>query len=266
MYEIIDFHTHPFTENANNICSHIANCDMSVENTRKTFGELGVSKIVGSVLCRRGHGVDKDMTEWDAVKASNDKALELREVYGDFYIPGFHVHPGFVRESCEEIERMAHLGVKLIGELVPYMHGWGDMGFTYASHEFDEILDVAESYGMVVSLHSMWNDEMDEMVKKHGNVVFVAAHPGEYGDFMRHMERMKMSDNYYLDLSGYGMFRHGMLRHGLDLFGKSRFLYGSDFPTCNPAMYIGGILLDTLITDDEKKAVFSENAKNILGL
>ena len=33
-----------------------------------------------------------------------------------------------------------------------------------------------------------------------------------------------------------------------------------------PAMYIGGVLLDDLITDEEKKAIFSENAKRILRL
>ena len=57
------------------------------------------------------------------------------------------------------------------------------------------------------------DDEMDKMVKKHPDIVFVAAHPGEYNEFMRHMERMKLSENYYLDVSGYGIFRHGMFRH-----------------------------------------------------
>lgn len=265
-YEIIDFHTHPFTDDSNNICAHIANCDMSVDNTRKLFDKLGVSKICGSVICRVGHGTDVDASEWDAVKKSNDTALLLREKYGDFYVPGFHVHPGYIKESCEEIERMAGLGVKLIGELVPYMHGWGKFGVTYSSHEFDEILDTARFYGMAVSFHSQDEDCMDEMVKKHKDIVFIAAHPGEYGCFMRHMERMKYSDNYYLDVSGTGIFRHGMLRHAIDLCGKSRIIFGSDYPTCNPAMFIGAVLLDTLITDDEKRAIFSENIKTLLGI
>ena len=94
----------------------------------------------------------------------------------------------------------------------------------------------------------------------------VGALLGEYGAFMRHMERMKMSENYYLDLSGYGIFRHGMLRHAIDEFGAERFLFGSDYPTCNPAMYLGGVLLDDLITDEEKEMILSKNAKRILGL
>jgi len=149
----------------------------------------------------------------------------------------------------------------LIGELVPYMHGWND----YSCKEFDEILDVATQYNMVVSVHTMDHDQMDEMVRKHPNTVIVAAHPQEYAGYMRHLERMKMSENYYLDLSGTGLFRHGMLRRGIDVCGAERFLFGTDFPTCTPSMFIGGVLLDSLISEEEKRMIFSENAKRLLG-
>ena len=190
-------------------------------------------------------------------------ALKLQEMYGDFYIPGFAVHPSFVKESCEEIERMSSLGVNLIGELVPYMHGWG----SYYSKEFSEILDVAENHNMVVNLHgSCCDNEIDMLVKEHPNLIVVAAHPGELPSFNRHLERMKMSKNYYLDLSGTGLFRHGMLRHGIDMFGAERFLFGSDYPTCNPGMFIGGVALDFTLTNEEKELIFSGNAKRLLKL
>lgn len=258
-YEIFDFHTHPFLHSAQNICSHQGVVRMTPAYTREMMEHLGVSGIAGSVIraLRKNEAVT-----WDYIREQNDAALALRALYGSFYVPGFHVHPGFVRESCEEIERMEGLGVRLIGELVPYFHGWSD----YSCEAFDRILDCAEAHRMVVSFHSMGEDEMDRMVEKHPHVVFVAAHPGEYGAFMRHMERMRKSDRYYLDLSGYGIFRHGMLRHALDLFGPERFLYGSDYPTCNPAMYLGGVLLDELIAPDEKRLLLAGNAKRLLGL
>lgn len=259
-FEIIDFHIHPFIDEANNICSHTAFCNMSVESTRKTFEKLGVSRVCGSVLTSDPKSCTENM--WERILKDNDIALRLRDIYGDFYIPGFHVHPDFVEQSIDEIRRMHALGVNLIGELCPYFHGWKD----YSCECFSRILDEAEKYGMVVSFHSMGEDEMDKMVQEHPGVTFVAAHPGEYKYFMRHMERMKMSDNYYLDLSGYGIFRHGMLRHAIDEFGAERFLFGSDYPTCNPAMYLGGVLLDDLITDKEKEMIFSQNAKRILKL
>lgn len=258
-FEIIDFHTHPFLTPDENICSHKENCDMSPENTKRDMEALGISHIAGSLISSMSRG---KLPKWEELQYDNNTALKLREMYGDFYIPGFHVHPSYVKESCEEIDRMDSLGVKLIGELVPYCHGWED----YSCKGFDEILDCAEDHHMIVSFHSMGEDAMDRMVEKHPNVTFVAAHPGELNEFNRHMERMKKSENYYLDLSGYGIFRHGMLRHAIDLFGAERFIFGSDYPTCNPAMYVGGVLLDWTIKDSEKELIFSGNAKRLLSL
>lgn len=258
-FEIIDFHTHPFIHEDNNICSNIPYCNMSAESTREIFRKLGVSRICGSVIfARRPEGI----SNWEITKMNNDTALKLRDMYGDFYIPGFHVHPDNVKGSCEEIERMHSLGVNLIGELVPYFDRW----VNYATPEIDEIMDTVRAYGMVVSVHPSSDADMDDFVSRHPDVIIVGAHPGEYGDFERNVERMKKNENYYLDLSGYGMFRHGMLRHGIDEVGADRFIFGSDYPTCNPGMYIGGVMNDTLITDDEKEKIMYLNAKRILGI
>ena len=261
-YEIIDFHTHPFNDRATNICAHHEFLNMSAEDTVRYLKGLGISRICGSVICRNVPDISHYNTPWEMVADSNNRALELQKQYGGFYIPGFHVHPEYVKESCEEIERMHNLGIRLIGELVPYLHEWED----YSCKAFDEILDVATQYKMVVNLHSTDNDQMDDMVRKHPDTIFVAAHPGEYDDYMRHLNRMKMSENYYLDLSGTGLFRHGMLRHGIDVFGAERFLFGSDYPTCNPSMFIGGVLFDPLIRDSEKEKIFSLNAKKLLSI
>ena len=258
-FEIIDFHTHPFAGPETNICVHKDYCNMSADKTINVFNKLGVSKICGSVISVRPV---ENISDWKEIKKNNDPALELKKVYGDFYIPGFHIHPAYQEESISEIKRMDKLGVRLIGELVPYLDGWSD----YSSPEFSELLKEAGKHNMIVSFHSMGDDEMDEMVKKHSDVIFVAAHPGEYTSFMRHVERMKYSENYYLDLSGTGIFRYGMLRHAIDAFGADRILFGSDYPTCNPGMFIGGVLFDNLITDSEKEKIFSLNAKRLLGI
>ena len=102
-FEVIDFHTHPFLDASQNICSHKEYCGMGIEETRRDMLGLGVTKICGSVL----HDFDDgEEITWAKIKALNDSALELWAAYGDFYVPGFHVHPDHVRESCEEIERM----------------------------------------------------------------------------------------------------------------------------------------------------------------
>ena len=255
-YEIIDFHTHPFADQQSNICAYQTT---QTEDSVSYLKGLGISRICGSVIRRAEPGA----SHWENILESNRLALALRDQYDGFYIPGFHVHPEHIQASCDEIEKMHALGVKLIGELVPYFHGWSD----YSCKDFGDILDTAAQYGMIVSFHSSADpDQMDAMVCRHPEVTFVAAHPGESSQFLRHLERMKLSDNYYLDVSGTGLFRHRMLRHGIDTCGAHRFLFGSDYPTCNPAMFIGGVALDTLLTEEEKRLIFAGNAKRLLGL
>ncbi len=262
-YKIIDFHTHPFFDDQYNLCNHTEYCNMSAENTKRDLQKLGVQKICGSVIKREMRLTNKT---FDDRRNLNDYALKLKEFYGDFYYPGFHVHPDFVKESIEEIERMNKLGLKLIGELVPYLDCWQD----FTDKGFYEILEVAEHYDMVVNVHSHAHpeglDQMDKMVKDHKNLKIVAAHPGETDLFQRHLKRMEMSENYFLDLSGTGIFRHGLVRHGIDEFGAERFLYGSDYPICNPANFVGGVALDFLLSEEEKQKILYDNAKKLLNL
>ncbi len=257
-FEIIDFHTHPFLGKESNICRHTDFCKMNVEETLKIMDELNVSHFCGSVT--RSGGLESDESILAKMYQNNQDALELQRIYKGRYIPGFHVHPQFVKESCEEIEKMSKKGLRLIGEIVPYIDGWED----YSCKEFSEILDVAEQYDMVVSFHSMGEDAMDCMVKQHPKLKLVAAHPGEYAALLRHIERSKFSENYYIDLSGYGIFRYGALRRLIDEVGIDRILFGSDYPTCSVGMYVGGVLLDRTITDTEKEKIFSLNVKKLL--
>lgn len=257
-FEIIDFHAHPFADPAHNICKHQDVVSMTEQTVVELYRQLGISKVCGSVI-ELGNNDDR----WVKIKANNDQALKLRELYGDFYVPGFHIHPDYVEESIGEIRRMSKCGVRLIGELVPYIDDWS---VGYDSENLSILLDEAGRQNMIVSFHPQDDDAVDAMVKGHPDVIFVAAHPNEYPTLVRHFERMKYSDNYYLDISGLGIHRYGMLRRAIDTMGADRILFGTDYPTCNPAIYIGGVLLDPLVTDAEKEKIFSLNAKRLLNL
>jgi len=258
-FEIIDFHTHPFLHCDGNICGYKDYSEnITAQDTINDLKSIGISKICGSVISP----FDKENYDWSSIEALNDIALELKEMYGDFYIPGFHIHPSFIRESCEEIERMSKKGIRLIGELVPYWHGWS----SYGSRELREILTLAEEKEMILSLHTMDEEGIDTVLKEHKRLTVVAAHPGEKPSFDRHIERMKAYENYFLDLSGTGLFRHASVRNAIDKAGKERIIFGSDYPTCNPAMFIGGVLLDFTLTDTEKEYILSKNAKRLIGI
>ena len=255
-YEIIDFHTHPFLESAYDISSHKEYLKLTKEDTTRLLKNLGVTKICGSAL--NLEKLSEGENPWETVKLFNEKALEMKAYYGDFYEMGFHVHPDYVKESCEEIERMHALGVRLIGELVPRR-----FGYDYSHKGLEEIFDLAGEYGMVVSFHSMDDTQMDEMVARHKHTRFVAAHPLEKPTLLRHIERMKRNENCHLDLSGTGLFRFGMLRRLIDEVGAERILFGSDYPICSPAMYVGAIVLDETLSNREKELILSGNAKRL---
>ena len=131
-YEIIDFHTHPFTDDATNICAHKEYCNMSAENTVSYLKSLGISKICGSVICRNIGNTVLYANNWEMIADSNVRCLALWEKYGDFYVPGFHVHPDYVKESCDEIEKMHKLGFNIesanwfptctVGVIIPVKH------------------------------------------------------------------------------------------------------------------------------------------------
>ena len=180
-----------------------------------------------------------------------------------FLTPGFHVHPAFVRESCDEIEWAHSLGYRLVGELVPYMHGWTN----YGSKALSEILDTADQLHMVVSYHTVVEEaeEMDRMIAAHPGLTFVAAHPGQRPDYLRQIERLQRFPNLSLDLSGTGLFRYGMLAYGVNKVGAERFLFGTDFPICNPGMYVQAVCQEH-ITETDRELIFHGNAERLLAL
>ncbi len=257
-YKIIDIHIHPHIG-----VHHKSYLPITSEDILTELKHYGYYKTCGSVV----NGRNLNPT-WEYIKDLNDEALKLRDFYEDFYIPGFHIHPNFVKESIEEVERMHNLGVNLVGEIVPYLHGWS---FRNADKNLYDILEACDHYKMIVDIHAIANDEethdkMDEMVSRFKNMAFIGAHPHEGYTLERAFKRMEKCDNYYLDWSGGGLFRHGTLRHAIDLFGKERQLFGTDYTLYNVGMYVGAVAFDFLLSEEEKEYVFHKNACRLLGL
>jgi predicted TIM-barrel fold metal-dependent hydrolase len=261
-FEVIDFHTHPFPEAVNNICSHKDVIDMDKDHILSLMDKLGISKFCGSVISSYHPKTYQDgESEWTRIQEQNNIALQLQKYYKGRYIPGFHIHPDFVEESIKEIDKMKGLGVNLIGELVPYMHN-----YSMTCNALDEILDYAENKDMVLSFHTMDNDSMDKMVNNHKNIKIVLAHPGEKDDILRHIDRMKENENCYLDISGTGILRYGMLARLVKEVGAERILFGSDYPTCYPTPYLYAVTEDEYLTDSEKALILGGNAKRLLNI
>ncbi len=262
--KVIDFHTHPYTCRDEFMGMYGEDFYLAPEQMPEDLGNAGISVFCGSVIdsARRG-----PVESFDAIRKVNDSALELWKKFDAAYVPGFHVHPAFLRESLEEVERMHKAGVKLVGELVPYLQGWDHTGHDYGSRELTEILSLAGEYGMVVSFHTMpeWAPQMEKMVKSCPGVTFVAAHPGQKTDYLLHVERMKKYPNLYLDISGTGLFRYGLLASAVKTVGSERILFGTDYPICNPRMYVQAVLGEHIL-QEEKENILFKNAKRMLNI
>ena len=259
--EIIDFHIHPYLSEADNLCFYQEGFFLSPEQARADLEAAGITHVCGSVIRQEAFDPQKGFSQ---IAALNDAALEIRKQFGSFYTPGFQIHPAFVRESMEVLTFMHENGFRLIGELVPYRHGWAEYGLDYGSRQLDEILSLAEEYHMVLSYHTMTEqqEQMEAMISRHPRLIFVPAHPGEKEYYEKHLDRMKRYSNVYLDLSGTGLFRYGMLREGIRQVGAERFLFGTDYPITNPQMYVHAVLGEH-ICDRDRELIFHENARRI---
>lgn len=251
--KIIDFHTHPYIEQTENIKNYPVMEQNGFSLQRQELEALGLTAIAGSVIYRRSESNLANMQE------ANRIAFAIQDTHPDFYIPGIQINPIYMKESCETVEKAYKKGVRLIGELTPYTFG------QWEYHTCGEIFALAQDLGMVVSCHPTNEEDMRKTLAAFPRLTIVFAHPGEKPAFTAHLERMKDYKNMYLDISGTGIFRYGLLRYGIDMVGKERFLFGSDFPTCNPGGYIGSVQFEK-IKEDELEHLFYKNAERILGL
>ncbi|MCL2526977.1 MAG: amidohydrolase [Defluviitaleaceae bacterium] len=246
--EIIDAHIHPFIEQKDNTGLLRYGGPETPEAFIAGLKRAGITRACGTVINVT------DPNTWPKFKRLNADALRLWQMFPDFYIPGIHIHPHYVEESCQEIEEMYAKGVRWVGELVPYMSGHD----IYTVKEAFPIYDLMQEKNMVLNIHITTDEDLENLMSAFPRLTIVVAHPDEKPDFERHLDRMRRYKNAYLDISGTGLFRNNLLRYGIDQVGKERFLLGTDYPICNPAMQVQGVLYEPL-TDAEYEAVLSGN-------
>ena len=250
--KIFDFHLHPGYDFHNDELGYEITPEIFVNGLNKN----GVSFCAGSVI----HKADSNRPLEDyeeIVPRLNREVYDFYLRYPDMVIPGIHIHPEFLELSCKEVEHYADKGVKLVGELVPYMMQWR----LYSDKRTIEILRVASERKMILSIHPTTREDMEELFKALPDMKIVVAHLGAYGLYDWSIDMMKKYDNVYYDISAY---RSGMLRDAVDKVGKERILYGTDYPGYDPAPFINSVLSSGL-TDDEQEFIFYKNAERLLG-
>ena len=253
-YYIVDAHCHPIADDAGGC---LVNAYGTPNTEKDFFAEMragGIDFCCGSVLRSAG---DPAM---DATVRCNAAAFRLEREYPDYYQPGICIQADFVRESIAELEKYHRQGVSWLGEIVPNRHGYT----AYSSPEMLEILAAARDLGMTVSIHPTDNEDISRLMENLPDLNVVAAHPGERPNVLERAEMMLRFPKLHWDLSGTGLFRWGMLKYLVDRCGAEKILFGTDFPICNIAMQISGVLAEH-ISDDARTAIFSGNFKRLSG-
>ncbi len=254
-YYIVDAHCHPA---ADEVDGCLVNAYGTPGNEQGFFAEMragGIDFCCGSVL-----RTTPDADDLDGTVKCNAAALRLERTYPDYYQAGIGIQSHFVKESIAEIEKYHKLGVTWLGEIVPRRHGYT----AYSSPEMLEILGAARDLGMTVSIHPSNNEDISRLAENLPGLNIIAAHPGQRSDVLERAGMMRRFPNLHWDLSGTGLFRWGMLEYLVGRCGAEKLLFGTDFPICNIAMQIYGVLAEH-ISDEAKTAVFSGNFKRLCG-
>ena len=256
-FEVIDFHCHPFICDYERIGAYVDTVDMNTEGFFSHMKENGVTLCAGSVIGRK-------TSSFEDIHNFNLHALKIREEYPGRYIPGFHIQPHYIEESVKEIDFAIENNVKLIGELVPYHHGWED----YSSSEFMEIMSYINGKNLLVNMHISSREDLEQMEKPisaYKDINFILAHPG-YGDRLeKHIELLNKYENTYLDLSGSGIELFGATKKIVESTDYKRLLFGTDFPV-TPVGAWKYAVMNEYISDNAKECIFSKNARTLLGI
>ena len=250
--KIFDFHLHPGYD----FHAPARTPEAFVEGLRAH----GVCGCAGTVTHK--DDMNLDVAEYATLlPRMNREAYEMHLQFPDFYHAGIHIHPDHVGLSCAEVEKYAQKGVRLVGELVPYLMGWRN----YADPRVWEILEVVQAKNMVLSFHpNKRPEDMLAMIKQFPHLTIVVAHLDGYGLYDFAIETMQKHENVYFDISAHGT-REGMLADAVSKVGAERILYGTDYPGYDPAPFIESVL-NAKISDGDKEKIFYGNAACLLGL
>ena len=77
MFEIIDFHTHPYVPPKDNICIYKTNAGMNEKSLEEDLSSIGISAYCGSVISRGYDGFEN-------IRKSNEYAVEIRNKTNTF--------------------------------------------------------------------------------------------------------------------------------------------------------------------------------------
>jgi uncharacterized protein len=191
--------------------------------------------------------------------AGNREIARYVDKYKGRFLGACIVNPLFIEESLREIEDCRDkLGFIWVGELCNYM-----VPYKYTIREFEMLVDHVVKLNMILALHTNV-EELEFIAEKFPQATIVFAHFGDNKtNIFKRIDTVAKNPNFYFDTSGGNIDRVGILEYAIKTIGPDRVLYGSDFTINDPAAVIGRVK-SSLLSEEQKRKVFSENVESLL--
>ena len=264
---IMDFHTHAFP-------------DAVAEKAIPKLAGIGKLEPLGNGTVS---GLIEKMDKWHIDRAVvlniatnprqqtnvNNFAIEINGFMGRLYSLG-SLNPDS-DNIMEEARRLRDSGIRGIKIHPDYM------GAVIDDDRFDPVYRACTENDLFVISPSGWDfispdlihctpEGICRVLDKYPTLRFIAAHLGACKQWDEVERRLVGRDNLWLETSlapAFGLDKQIFARI-LRSHAPDRLLFGSDFPWCSPAS--SRDYIDSLdISDELKKAIFSENALKLMG-
>jgi len=181
-------------------------------------------------------------------------------------------HPG----ALAELERCLGLGLRGVGELKPDGQGF-DLGDEAAlepllrlaaEHRLPLLIHLSEPVGRLYPGKGSTSPRKGFLfASRHPDLKLIYAHWGGGLPFYELMPdvREQLANVWYDCSASPFLYRPEVYRAAIDLVGRGKILFGSDYPLISPERYqreMAGLGLD----EEELRAIMGDNAAALLGL
>ncbi len=209
---------------------------------------------VAHAVCSSALAILYDMEEGNAELA--DVVSRHEQILGYVY-----VNPNFLAQSVAEMERYlpeeGFVGVKI------YTGGYS--GVAASAPIFAEMVDEVARYATVMLVHTGSDAlrPLAEYAEKHPGLNIIMGHAAAQ-DSDSAARIASTHPNMYLEFCS-SWAGNGKVERAVEICGAGQIVYGSDMDLIDPAFIIG-MYEDAAVSEEQRQAIYYNNAAQLLGL
>lgn len=278
---IIDFHTHIFPE-------QICKCRekyFPFESDFKLLYDSPMSKLIGAK--EMINSMDENEVDLSVIfgfpwknsgtfKKHNDYIMESVQKYPNRFV-GFCCFDTHNEEAVSETLRCINNGFSGVGELAFYRHGINKDSI----EQLSPIMAICREKNLPILIHT--NEpighnypgktpntmmQIYKLIKKFPFNKIVLAHWGGGIFFFNLLKKdsKEIFRNVYFDTAAAPfLYKSLICKIAIQVIGKNKILFGSDFPLIKPSRYFDEFK-QVELSDDEFDCICGKNAANLLNL